>query len=45
MNQRDEQVITHIYFHCKDIQEFIERFGDSFEAFCEADQRVVQRII
>ena len=35
MNQRDEQVITHIYFHCKDIQEFIERFGDSFEAFCE----------
>ena len=35
MNQRDEQVITHIYFHCKDIEEFNSRFGDSFENFCQ----------
>ncbi len=35
MNQRDEQVITHIYFHCKDIEEFILRFGDSFENFSQ----------
>ena len=35
MNQRDEQTITHIYFHCKEVDDFIERFGDSFESFSQ----------
>lgn len=35
MKQRDEQVIIHIYYHCKDIEEFNNRFGDTFEDFCQ----------
>lgn len=33
MDKRDKQLLIHIKSHCKDIDDFIKRFGDSFDTF------------
>ena len=33
MSERDEDILRRILGYCGDIQEAVERFGDSFDAF------------
>ena len=33
MDKRDEQILLHIYTHCKDLEGFINRFGNTIDNF------------
>lgn len=35
MNQRDEQILRHMLGHCKDISDFIQRFGTDYAVFTQ----------